>query len=519
MLPFRCFLIGCSVYCAIGSTIYAEDQKDDLAERFVEYSHNKHKWPLVHYAIEQERPDVAIEALRLFPEQAIMHTPDIKLMESHFGNNAEDDYDYPVGNEQGTSALELAVHKGYIALVQKLLDLGANPSEVRTEYFGGVADYWEPRRQPTVYERVKFVNAFMLNTNYWQRSILYWAVETNNEEMVKLLLQHGASLSGIKAQRSWRIDSPFYIERTSVHQAAHMASDEILKALIAYQQDPTTSESLIINPKVLEIFRTYVNNGSGWPPLHSALKEGNAQAFKSLLECREDLTWQGRAPESLLAMAIKQDDIAFLDMMMSQGLNAYRAMNEAVHQNSIGKVEYLLSFIVPGEESAKILEHAAQAGQKGIVVLLLNHGIRSDHAIELAIETDNLELVHSLITTTQTNFTQLGGLDGAIRRKSVDMVKLLVQMGLQKDRDAQDGLLSLAIKSGNREIFNAVQEAGYRDPGLWEAFVDANAVNMLQDYLQNPTHMLEIQPQLESMKKRALQHSHREMLNYLMALG
>ncbi len=176
------------------SNTYAEAPKDDITERLVEYAHNKDNWPILHYAIEKGRPDVAAEALQYFPEQAIMHTPEVKLMESHFGNNASDDYDYQVGAEQGISALELAVRKGCIKLAESLLELGCNPSEVRTEYFGYISDTWEQWDGSYVYERVKFINVFQQNTNYWTRSIIYWAIEANNEEMVRLLLQAGASL-------------------------------------------------------------------------------------------------------------------------------------------------------------------------------------------------------------------------------------------------------------------------------------------------------------------------------------
>jgi ankyrin repeat protein len=515
--------IFCLVFLNTIYNVSAETPKNEIAERFVEYAHNKDNWPILHYAIEQERPDVAAEALYYFPDQAIIRTPDIKLMASYLGSNDRDDYDYQVGTEQGISAIELAVRKGYVDLTKSLLELGCSSSEVHTEYFGYIADYYSEKWRPfvndrTIKERVKFVNPTQKNTNYWTRSILYWAIEANNEEMVKLLLEASPSLDGIKAQRSWRSDSNFAIERTSVHQAAYMASDEILQALISYQSNITMWQDQVLDPKILEIFRTYVNNDSDWPPLHSALKSGDHEAFNLLLEYKEDVKWQGRAPHSLLAMAIASDDYYFLDLMISYGINIDEAIKEAVNQNKIDHLKNLLPYMVPNEESAKILEHATQKKYTDIVVELINHGVRSGHAIELAIKTDNLDLTSYLIEQGGVNFAELGGLDTAIRGRMVSMIELLVQAQIQKNRDVQDSLLSLAIRSKDLKIFSLVEEAGYWDPDLWNAFVDANEVDMLHNYLQNEINAQKIVPQLKSMKKRAIEQGHSEILAYMMNL-
>ena len=153
---------------------------------------------------------------------------------------------------------------------------------------------------------------------------------------------------------------------------------------------------------------------------------------------------------------------------------------------------------------------------------LLNHGLRSGHAIELVIETNNLDLTRTLIEAGAVNFTQLKGLDTAIRLKNVEMVELLIEERgsnqFQKDLEAHDALLSLAITSGDIRIFTLVEGAGYWDPGLWNAFVDANEVSMLQSYLQDELHALQIKKELTFMKKRAIEKGQLEILTYLMYL-
>lgn len=183
-------------------------ENKDVTQLLIEYAHNPDGWPVVHYAIEQQRPDVALQALH-FPEQATMKTPGLKLMKSYLGYNDSDDYDFQIGFEEGISALELAVRRGYLELAATLLELKADPCEVRTEYYGSIQDSWDQYHGPKVYEKVKFSR--LIGTNYWQRSILYWAVDLDDLEMVKLLLTNAPTLEGIKAQCDYHCATPFLL--------------------------------------------------------------------------------------------------------------------------------------------------------------------------------------------------------------------------------------------------------------------------------------------------------------------
>jgi ankyrin repeat protein len=518
MIFFRFIAVLCPILLFIAINAYAENKRGDINEYLVEYAHNKDNWPALHYAIEKERPDVVIEILQLFPEQAVFYTPSIKLMDSYCGNSAGDDYDYQVGAEKGISALELAVRKGYVELAKTLLELGCNPCEVRTEYFGYISDHWEQRKGSFIYEKVKFINSFLKESNYWTRSIIYWAIESDNEEMVKLLLDAGVSLDCIKAQRTWCTDVNVNIERTSIHHAAYTGSDKILHSLISYQMDGEKWKDRFLDAKILETFRIYAKDDSGLPLLHSALKNSDREAFNILLKYGEFMRWRGRAPKSLLAMAVACDDYFFLELMLSHGFNTNDAMIELVSQNKINYIKNLLQFIVLNEESAKILESAVLQGHADIVVELINHGIRSSHAIKLAIEARRLDLTAYLIEAGQVNFSQLTGLDTAMRHRMVSMVELLVKVQFQKDRAAQDGLLSLAIRSKDQKIFTLLEEAGYWDSGVWNAFVDTNEVGMLHIYLQNKIHAKALIAEITSMKKRAIEQECQEMLAYLRTL-
>lgn len=511
--------------CVDHTSLSANSQPaNDIAECLVKYSHNDRNWPVVHYAIAQGRPDVAEAALLLYPEQATMRTTDLKLVKWLCGSDDQ----VLVGSEEGKTALELAIRKGFTDLAAKLLDLGANPSEIRTQYFGKLEGTWW-KRGGNVHEYVKVVNSIGYGKYPNQTcSMLFWAIQADNKNLVELLLRHGASLEGIKFDKksAWlgKTGKGEFYERTAIHQAACVASSEILWSLICYQKDPNNWGNQPIDKKVLLAFRMHANNESNLPPLHSAIKNGDFQAFNLMLKYGEDINWQGVAENTLLSMAVSAEDNRFLDLMMHYGLDTYEAINELVNQDKVDRVEKLLYLIESNNQKTQLLDRASEKGHMDIAVLLLNSGIRSGHAIELAIENDNLDLTRTLIEASGVVLSNLRGLDTAINSKSIDMVELLLKVGdetgdqFQKDREVEDALLSLSIKSGDKKIFALINNAGYWDSGLWNAFVDANEVDMLQDYLQNSKHTDEIKPELTSMKKRAMDQGQTEMLTYLMTL-
>jgi ankyrin repeat protein len=235
------------------------------------------------------------------------------------------------------------------------------------------------------------------NNKDWMRPILYWAIETNNEEVVELLLNEGVALEGTQEQDA-NLDNEQTPHYTSVHHAAHRASDKILQLLIAYQRDNSAWKNQAVDEKVLELFRSYVNNGSNLTPLHSALKDGDYEGFQLLLEHGENMNWQGQAPTSLLTMAIAADDQRFLDLMLVHKYNAYAALQEVVNQNKVECVEHLLPFITYNKESVTILEDAVQKGCTDIAIQLISRKrIFSMHALGLAIDTENTDLTNFIV--------------------------------------------------------------------------------------------------------------------------
>ncbi len=174
MLRSVIFNICGIVFCAMSfqssvygvEAVHTEESVIDNANLLIEYAHNPLGWPALHYAIAQNREDIALLALQLYPEQVTQYTPALKLVDYYFDTVGCNDYDYMVGHEPGTSALELAVRNQYADLVNALLKLGANADEARFEYDGKPGDSWNPKRSSTIYESVKWVNSRVWLQNY-----------------------------------------------------------------------------------------------------------------------------------------------------------------------------------------------------------------------------------------------------------------------------------------------------------------------------------------------------------------
>ncbi len=335
----------------------------------VEYAHNPYNWPLLHYALQMQRPDVAKDILELYPEQATAKTPALKLMYSHFGNNASQDYDAFLGTyESGISALELAVRYGDGELIEKILDLGADPNDYRLEWTIGVAEYWEPRGGGRIYERVKFPW-----TNEWDaKSILYWAIEAKNLEVVDLLLSRGALFSPCFAShRGFRLPQAIDYSQNALQFAYSLGDVPLIKKLLFYQAKragilPITSEEEI-SDATMELFRT--------TSLVDALRNRDVLSFRTLLEHGHTVT------DALLIEAADYPEC--FDLLLDTLNIAKDLFEKAIVTQNGALVSKLFARIWPYEQA---LELAISRSSDALACLLVQHGFTHPNALILAVE-------------------------------------------------------------------------------------------------------------------------------------
>jgi len=424
----------------------AEPTSYELA---IQYAHNPKNWPALHYAIEQNRLDVAELILQIYPEQATQSTPTIKVLNSHMGNNASDDYDYIVGHEQGISALELAICKGHTELVSQLLEMGADVNEFRKEYRGKYANHWEPRGG-WVYERCKFGDM-----DHWTaRSPLYWAINKEDSTMVALLLEHGATLTPCHTTQKWAYyASPRITTKTSALKiAATQESTAVFKQLLVHQAGGHS-----LDEDLISLFRDFVTNPENLPALHYALSTCDIDSYMLLLEHGFDIHDQG---EELIARAVEAKDSRFLELLLAREDQSSAALTYAVAIGNIDTVRYLIEQTAATPELLKLaltggnpdiakiiltqphsmtkdgeaLTLAIQKGYDEVVALMIEMGYSDKEALAKAIEYNRLNIVEALITQDPPSDEEVPNhIKHSIELGRVEIIRLFLNHYLPSD--------------------------------------------------------------------------------------
>ncbi len=400
-------------------------------ELAIQYAHNPNNWPALHYSIKENRIDVADLILQLYPEQAAQSTPTIKILASHFGDNADNDYDYITGYEQGISALELAICGGHTGLVSQLLEMGADINEFRVEYRGQFSDHWEPRNAGWVYERCKFGN----NRNSWAaRSPLWWAINKEDSIMVALLLEHGAALTPCyKSTPSQEVISALKI-------AAAQESTAIFKQLLIHQ-----AGGHFLDDELVSLFHDFITNSEDLPALHYAISIEDIDSYMLLLEHGFDVHDRG---EDLIARAFEAKDSRFLELLLAREDQSSAALTYAVAIGNIDTVRYIIEQTAATPELLKL---ALTGGNPDIakVILTQPHSITKDgEALKLAIQKGYDELVELMI---EMGYSDKEALAQAIEHNRPNIVEVLITQNPPPDEDIPNHI-KRSIELGHVEI-------------------------------------------------------------------
>jgi len=401
--------------------IAAADEVDTL---IIDYTHNSYGWPALHYSLLMQRTDVARAILELYPEQAVQATPPLKLMYSHFGSNASQDYDSFLGRyESGTSALELAVRSGDIELVRQILDLGANASETRLEWQVEVAEYWEPRGGGRIYERTKFPW-----TNKWiERSSLYWAMGGDTLDLVDLLLERGAALTPCYSSNDETL--------TALELAFRLGHEALIKKILYYQAKRKGLAVEEISDDVVELFKAMPQN-----PLHYALSINDLPSFKKLLEhgCP--------VPQSILSEAANHPE--FLHLLLDFTDFEHVALEDAIRAHNEPLVATLLPRVEPYPEAMQL---AITQGSDATVELLLQNGFSHSSSLLIAIENHKKSAFLRLLEQDALNITD-NEFFATIIHNEPEMFQAILQHA-PPSAEQRTAYKKKAIELGRKEIF------------------------------------------------------------------
>ncbi len=462
--------------------IQGDQNSENIGAFITEYSQNFKGWPMLHYAIAEERPDVAEIALEIYPEQADQLTPPLELMDFHMGNTEKGDYDYNVGWEEGYSALELAFMHHNPDLALTLLEHSKEDLINRRHkvYDGFYRDSYETR---TGYASKpnKFVG-WLWKEKYQESSLLYWTLELENQSLFKKLLNYNPSLydcltiSQKEGYPSYTLNVQQY---SSFSLAARKETDFYLKELIHLQKiqiDADFDEEVCQD--ILDVFRSNWSNEYNWPALHYAVQMNDLESFGLLLDWGTDPTWNGSAPESLISMATKHPNIEFLQRLLEELDEADLAARVAIEN---GDVDRTIELINTYEISDNLLLTAVKNQKNTIVRLLLEHGFHSPEAFSYAIQNNQLETVSLLIDYKHT----------------------------------YPHALSIAIEYHHPELFSLLLEKGFFHPGCYSDCITHNTLEMLKQIIS--THGVG-KEELGQLIRQAADSKRGDILTYLLSL-
>ncbi|KAG8849703.1 hypothetical protein FRB91_009667 [Serendipita sp. 411] len=360
--------------------------------------------------------------------------------------------------ELGT-ALEAAASGGYVAIVRRLLEEGADPN----------APYCRKFHRP-----------------------LHAGASSGSVEIVELLLAAGADVNASGGEFG-----------TALHVAARHGSSEIIQLLIDNGHDVNpwvqmygTALTLAARHGHDGAIMTLLKNGAN-PNVYGGAyltRMGKMSLVQLLIDCGADVNARGGRYETALQAAAAKGDETIVRLLLSKkadvnivGGDYQTALRAAAAEGHEGIVKLLLAagadinITTVGEHTSasdpysitsfrSTLEVAVASGNIAIVQLLLDHGMD----INASEESCSASLSHAaaLPTTTMLEFLIDQGADvklyggmvtfTAANRRKIDPLKLLIRHGANINYCTQHSgsALQECAHMGHREIMELLLESG-----------------------------------------------------------
>lgn len=148
---------------------------------------------LIHQAVveahETGNEDFLMWVLKYNPESIELRSKTIRVVQPCDNDSTNEEWDSPVGWEEGVTPLELAVRLDNPWIVATLISHGADVNVTRKEYIGSIRSSWKPRKEKAINETVKIT----MKRKSFHYTPLFIALENENSEIVQLLLDSGAN--------------------------------------------------------------------------------------------------------------------------------------------------------------------------------------------------------------------------------------------------------------------------------------------------------------------------------------
>jgi len=280
---------------------------------------------------------------------------------------------------------------------------------------------------------LKYLIEHQLNINAKDNqgnTTLVYAIYTENEFLVKYLMEHGATTSAINKT----IESELFIKILNLSEKDNLKQFDLLK--IIYCNSINGNQ----------------NDNNFDPILCHAIRYGNIQLVKYLIDNGADVNSFSRSYENPFILAIKSQKEEIVKCLVKAGANVKKGNSdnppliEAVHTNNETIIKYLL-------------ECGADVNERGV-------NVYGDSSLTAAIKNNN-ETIVKLLIDLGANINKESGFNEtplilAVRNQNQNIIKLLIEYGadINYKLEFNNTPLIEALEEGNESIAKYLIDKG-----------------------------------------------------------
>jgi len=425
----------------------------------------------LHCAIESKRPQI----IELILKQA---TPELVNQKRAGGLTALQDAikngdldvvkkllehkaDLNLTENQGRVALDWIIASKNFPMLELILEW-ASPESVNQKNIAGLTILHQAVEKDDV-DVVKKLLAHKANpgqTDDQEQTILHYAIELKNPQIIELILAKSPpELINQKRARGL----------TALHEAVEKGDVDIVKKLLGYKADPNINNDKEMSAlhcavmsdslQILELILAGATpellsqkRAGGLTALHDAIKKGDVDVVKKLLEYKADPNVKDDKEKTALHYAIDSRKFQIIELILARAtpelLNRKRSGGLTVLHDAVEKSDlHVVKNLLERQADPKIQDN------KGKTVL------------HCAIESRNPEIIKLILEHTPqlVNQKRVGGmtaLHDAVEEGDVDVVKKLLEYKANpniKDNKERTAL-HYAMESGSSQIIKLIAE-------------------------------------------------------------
>lgn len=339
------------------------------------------------------------------------------------------------------SLLELSIKANSLAMVQCLLDKGANVN--KTNAYSWTPLHIAASQGQYAIAKLLIDKGAKVNTVCNKRTALSLAVKSENQDLVELLLDSGAKVN---------------IPTCHVlHEAVEKGNLEIVKLLI--------NRGAKINSRDGLPFRQ--------TPLHLAIKKGNISLVKLLLSKGADVNLKTFIPP-LTAIQLSTKHPKIVQLLKSYGATVDFAMFNAASSGDFRTIKEYIdeggNVNVTNKQGTTLLHCAASKAHNDIVQLLIENGANVNAKNIQEVTPLLYAAQHSTVSKNQSTAALLivhgaiVDIQSAALLKNVDAVRSYLEQGGNPNAKikGRTTLLQMAVMSGELEMVQLLLDKGVK---------------------------------------------------------